>query len=779
MLKRFSLVALILLLGTANALGADLYRVLVPSHAVAERLAALDIEPVVRLSNGYLVLVESDKIRDLGEAGTQFELIERDITKDELAVDTRLDLGNVGMYPLVYEEDNLRIFRAKFTELAQSKTQIDLAPVSIRPMIIEYNEPRRFDKALLAAGVDLDSLIGLVSEDSLISYTERLQAYYRRLSGSDSCYAAAEWTKEKFMSFGYDSVYTDSFTTSISGSPTIVKNTIAVKVGTLRPNRYIVVGGHRDGVSSSPAADDNGSGTAGTLEIARAMSGIETAMTFIFITFSGEEQGLLGAYHYADNAAANGDTIDYMLNMDMIAHYENTTQANLFYGSDNSYSILWQELADSLVGISGVLAGSSGGSDHYPFAQNGYTVTFVHEYIFSTVYHSYRDSTSYMDFDYMTKLVKASLATVYAVMQDVTAPRIEFAYPAGVPFYLEPDVTTPFDLQLNPVNGAELVPGTAMLNYSIDGAPVTSVALTQIFENLYQAELPAVTCDEQIGYYVSAEDVYSGMYYDPPPSDPNVPWIATSVIASIDDNFETDQGWIASNLGATSGDWQRGIPVNDPGWDYDPVTDGDGSGRCFLTQNQTGNTDVDGGAVRLTSPTCDMSNGGLISYEYFLFLTNVAGGIDKLLVEINSEGGIGTWTEIANHDTDGGLTWRHHEITEAELIAAGVDLTSTMKIRFTANDDDPQSIVEAGLDGFSVLSFECSSQQWVCGDADSSGEVDIDDAVFLIAYIFAGGPAPDPIEAGDADCTGAIDIDDAVYLITYIFASGPVPCADC
>jgi len=269
------------------------------------------------------------------------------------------------------------------------------------------------------------------------------------------------------------------------------------------------------------------------------------------------------------------------------------------------------------------------------------------------------------------------------------------------------------------------------------------------------------------------------MYYDPPPSDPHVPWIATSVVASIDDNFETDQGWAATNLGATSGDWQRGIPVNDPSWDYDPATDGDGSGRCFLTQNQIGNTDVDGGAVRLTSPLFDMSSGGLINYDYYLLLTNSAGGVDRLLVEINSESGIGTWTEVANHDTDGGLAWRHHEITEAELIAAGVDLTSTMKIRFTANDDDPQSIVEAGLDGFSVLSFECSSQPWVCGDADSSGEVDIDDAVFLITYIFAGGPAPDPIEAGDADCSDAIDIDDAVYLITYIFASGPAPCADC
>ena len=76
-----------------------------------------------------------------------------------------------------------------------------------------------------------------------------------------------------------------------------------------------------------------------------------------------------------------------------------------------------------------------------------------------------------------------------------------------------------------------------------------------------------------------------------------------------------------------------------------------------------------------------------------------------------------------------------------------------------------------------TLSFFVSI--YLCGDADGSGLIDIDDVVFLINYIFAGGPAPDPYEQGDADCSGLIDIDDAVYLIQYIFAGGPSPCADC
>jgi hypothetical protein len=67
----------------------------------------------------------------------------------------------------------------------------------------------------------------------------------------------------------------------------------------------------------------------------------------------------------------------------------------------------------------------------------------------------------------------------------------------------------------------------------------------------------------------------------------------------------------------------------------------------------------------------------------------------------------------------------------------------------------------------------------LCGDADGSGGVDIDDVVYLISYIFTGGPAPDPLSVGDVDCQNGIDIDDVVYLIAYIFTGGPAPCADC
>ncbi len=66
-----------------------------------------------------------------------------------------------------------------------------------------------------------------------------------------------------------------------------------------------------------------------------------------------------------------------------------------------------------------------------------------------------------------------------------------------------------------------------------------------------------------------------------------------------------------------------------------------------------------------------------------------------------------------------------------------------------------------------------------CGDVDGGGMVTIADVVFLINYIFAGGPAPYPLSVGDPDCNGSVSIADAIYLINYIFAGGAAPCAGC
>ncbi len=79
----------------------------------------------------------------------------------------------------------------------------------------------------------------------------------------------------------------------------------------------------------------------------------------------------------------------------------------------------------------------------------------------------------------------------------------------------------------------------------------------------------------------------------------------------------------------------------------------------------------------------------------------------------------------------------------------------------------------------STIQVALDVSQYICGDTDGTGTIDIDDVVYLIEYIFNDGPPPDPPESGNTDCvsvSGLIDIDDVVYLIEYMFGGGPGPC---
>ena len=80
---------------------------------------------------------------------------------------------------------------------------------------------------------------------------------------------------------------------------------------------------------------------------------------------------------------------------------------------------------------------------------------------------------------------------------------------------------------------------------------------------------------------------------------------------------------------------------------------------------------------------------------------------------------------------------------------------------------------KAGIASLAILAQPIP--QFIYGDANGDGKVTVSDAVFLINYLFKGGPAPDPLEAGDADCSGAVNVNDVIYLINYLFKGGPVP----
>jgi hypothetical protein len=69
--------------------------------------------------------------------------------------------------------------------------------------------------------------------------------------------------------------------------------------------------------------------------------------------------------------------------------------------------------------------------------------------------------------------------------------------------------------------------------------------------------------------------------------------------------------------------------------------------------------------------------------------------------------------------------------------------------------------------------------QFLCGDANGDGKVTVSDVVYLVNYLFKGGPAPIPLKAGDVNCDGKDTVSDVVYLVNYLFKGGPKPCQSC
>ncbi len=66
------------------------------------------------------------------------------------------------------------------------------------------------------------------------------------------------------------------------------------------------------------------------------------------------------------------------------------------------------------------------------------------------------------------------------------------------------------------------------------------------------------------------------------------------------------------------------------------------------------------------------------------------------------------------------------------------------------------------------------------GDVNADNRINISDCVYLINWIFGGGPSPIPEPlVGDVNCTGFTNISDVVYILNYIFSSGPAPCGPC
>jgi hypothetical protein len=219
---------------------------------------------------------------------------------------------------------------------------------------------------------------------------------------------ASDYLVEKFNAMDNLTVTTQAFNTS-------GLNVIATQLGKTNPNDIYIICAHYDSVANY-CADDNASGTATILEIARILSTQCMDNTLVYALWDEEEIGLKGADYYATQANNNGDNILGVLNIDMMGYDGD---------DDNDFDIDVRPIANSLAmkdDLVGLLATynfnlnvnvvnpGTTASDHSRFWNQGFSAVLVGESWENNdqtpYYHSSGDRFSTLDLPYFHELAK-------------------------------------------------------------------------------------------------------------------------------------------------------------------------------------------------------------------------------------------------------------------------------------------------------------------------------------------------------------------------------------
>ena len=177
--------------------------------------------------------------------------------------------------------------------------------------------------------------ISEINQDSIKATMQYLQDFGTRFSLAPNRKEVASWIQNKFISMGYNTVLdsfelithcTLSFCHDTNTYTTMQYNVVATKQGSVNPDKEYIIGGHYDSYSTNnpmifaPGADDDASGVAAAIEIARVMKKINynSESTIKFIAFAAEEgryhTNLFGgSEHSAIDAVNNHENIGFML----------------------------------------------------------------------------------------------------------------------------------------------------------------------------------------------------------------------------------------------------------------------------------------------------------------------------------------------------------------------------------------------------------------------------------------------------------------------------------
>ena len=302
---------------------------------------------------------------------------------------------------------------------------------------------KQFLSALLLGSISLlsaqsyipayESRSNMVSQTNINTLLQEFEAMGIKKTGTTANDNALQWLKNKYLGYGYSAsqLVEDSFSFYNGAGTTNSKNLVITKTGTLYPNTYVIVCGHFDTING-PGVDDNGSGTAAILEMARILKDVSTEYSIKFIHFSGEEQGLKGSAHYVDNVV-NATTpkmdIKVVFNLDQvggkIGNNNNTIYCDQDQGgltANNAASqAKTQELANCTTLYSPLLTAydPAYSSDYIPFEQNGEVITGFYEYVRSYTEHTANDTLANVDKVYVKNVAMAAVGATqhFAVAQ--------------------------------------------------------------------------------------------------------------------------------------------------------------------------------------------------------------------------------------------------------------------------------------------------------------------------------------------------------------------------
>ena len=209
-----------------------------------------------------------------------------------------------------------------------------------------------FSQQIIKKDIEIEAMVKEISVDSLAQNLTKLVSFGTRAtlsnqsSNTKGIGATRAWILTRFNEYakasnGRLSAFIDTTTYNADkrrvNRPIILGNVVATLKGT-DPNdkRIFVISGHldsrrsneMDSVGNSPGANDDGSGTVAVMECARVISKHSFPATIIFVTVSGEEQGLLGAYFMAGKAKKENWKIEAVLNNDIMGS-NNSNETNI------------------------------------------------------------------------------------------------------------------------------------------------------------------------------------------------------------------------------------------------------------------------------------------------------------------------------------------------------------------------------------------------------------------------------------------------------------------